>query len=198
MAPAVMAAVEALPSHGGEQQNLSTPAQHHSQAIPTLLAPPVPTPPSQPTAVLSALPVAMAVTPPVPASMANASPTQPAASSTATLSSALSEVKIKQETEPTDTSQPGKLSCSQTNKQFATCNDIDRVFVMYSNLCCWAKIYYTVVANVLSLVYSAPDSILDRSNSSALLPVCTLPTWRPPARGLPKEKTTQTTACHLH
>uniref|UniRef100_A0A671SV49 Histone deacetylase complex subunit SAP130-like n=1 Tax=Sinocyclocheilus anshuiensis TaxID=1608454 RepID=A0A671SV49_9TELE len=109
MASPVMAPVEALPSHGGEQQPLSTPAQHHSQAIPTLLAPPDPTPPSQPTAVLSALPAAMAVTPPVPASMANAvaSPTQPAATSTAALSSTLPEVKVKQETEPMDTSQAG-------------------------------------------------------------------------------------------
>lgn len=114
MAPPVMAAVEALPSHGGEQQNLSIPAQHHSQAIPTLLAPPVPMPPSQPTAVLSALPAAMAVTPPVPASMANASPTQPAASSTAALSSTLSEVKVKQETEPMDTSQPVLLTPSSS------------------------------------------------------------------------------------
>ncbi|KAG1940873.1 histone deacetylase complex subunit SAP130a isoform X1 [Pimephales promelas] len=107
MAPPVMATVEALPSHGGEQQKLSTPAQHHSQAIPTLLAPPAPTPPSQPTAVLSALPAAMAVTPPVSASMANAvaSPTQPAASSTAALSSTLPDVKVKQEMEPMDTSQ---------------------------------------------------------------------------------------------
>ncbi|XP_077054904.1 histone deacetylase complex subunit SAP130a isoform X2 [Siphateles boraxobius] len=107
MAPPVMATVEALPSHGGEQQKLCTPAQHHSQAIPTLLAPPAPTPPSQPTAVLSVLPAAMAVTPPVSASMANAvaSPTQPAASSTAALSSTLPEVKVKQEMEPMDTSQ---------------------------------------------------------------------------------------------
>ncbi|XP_073707703.1 histone deacetylase complex subunit SAP130a [Garra rufa] len=114
MAPPVMAAVEALPSHGGEQQTLPTPAQHHSQAIPTLLAPPAPTPPSQPTAVLSALPAAMAVTPPVPASMANAvaSPTQPAATSTAALSSTLPEVKVKQETEPMDTSQAVPLAPS--------------------------------------------------------------------------------------
>uniref|UniRef100_A0A671SX43 Histone deacetylase complex subunit SAP130-like n=1 Tax=Sinocyclocheilus anshuiensis TaxID=1608454 RepID=A0A671SX43_9TELE len=112
MASPVMAPVEALPSHGGEQQPLSTPAQHHSQAIPTLLAPPDPTPPSQPTAVLSALPAAMAVTPPVPASMANAvaSPTQPAATSTAALSSTLPEVKVKQETEPMDTSQAVPLA----------------------------------------------------------------------------------------
>ncbi|XP_066522278.1 histone deacetylase complex subunit SAP130a isoform X2 [Hoplias malabaricus] len=108
MTPPVMAAVEALPTHGGEQQPLPTPTQHLSQAIPTLLAPPVPTPPSQPAAVLSALPAAMAVTPPVPASMANAvaSPTQPAASSTAALSSSPSEVKVKQEAESMDTSQP--------------------------------------------------------------------------------------------
>uniref|UniRef100_A0A8C2A9C5 Sin3A-associated protein a n=1 Tax=Cyprinus carpio TaxID=7962 RepID=A0A8C2A9C5_CYPCA len=114
MASPVMATVEALPSHGGEQQPLSTPAQHHSQAIPTLLAPPAPTPPSQPTAVLSALPAAMAVTPPVPASMANsvASPTQPAATSTAALSSTLPEVKMKQETEPMDTSQAGRSPSS--------------------------------------------------------------------------------------
>uniref|UniRef100_A0A8C1PAU0 Sin3A-associated protein a n=1 Tax=Cyprinus carpio TaxID=7962 RepID=A0A8C1PAU0_CYPCA len=116
MASPVMATVEALPSHGGEQQPLSTPAQHHSQAIPTLLAPPAPTPPSQPTAVLSALPAAMAVTPPVPASMANsvASPTQPAATSTAALSSTLPEVKMKQETEPMDTSQAVPLAPSST------------------------------------------------------------------------------------
>uniref|UniRef100_A0A672MBD8 Histone deacetylase complex subunit SAP130-like n=1 Tax=Sinocyclocheilus grahami TaxID=75366 RepID=A0A672MBD8_SINGR len=113
MAPPVMATVEALPSHGGEQQALSTPTQHHSQAIPTLLAPPAPTLPSQPTAILSALPAAMAVTPPVPASMANAvaSPTQPAATSTAALSSTLPEVKVKQETEPMDTRQAGRSAC---------------------------------------------------------------------------------------
>ncbi|XP_016424167.1 histone deacetylase complex subunit SAP130-like [Sinocyclocheilus rhinocerous] len=112
MASPVMATVESLPSHGGEQQPLCTPAQHHSQAIPTVLAPPAPTPPSQPTAVLSALPAAMAVTPPVPASMANAvaSPTQPAATSTAALSSTLPEVKVKQETEPMDTSQAVPLA----------------------------------------------------------------------------------------
>nr|XP_005165953.1 histone deacetylase complex subunit SAP130 isoform X1 [Danio rerio] len=116
MAPPVMAAVEALVGHVGEQQTLSTPVQHHSQAIPTLLAPPAPAPPSQPTAVLSALPATMAVTPPVPASMANAvaSPTQPAASSTAALSSTLPEVKIKQEAEPMDTSQAVPLAPSLT------------------------------------------------------------------------------------
>ncbi|XP_051562760.1 histone deacetylase complex subunit SAP130-like isoform X2 [Myxocyprinus asiaticus] len=116
MAPPVMATVEALPSHGGEQQMLTTPAQHLSQAIPTLLAPPAPTPPSQPTAVLSALPAAMAVTAPAPASMANAvaSPTQPATSSTAALSSTLPEVKVKQEAEPMDTSQPVPLAPSST------------------------------------------------------------------------------------
>lgn len=116
MAPPVMATVEALPSHGGEQQKLSTPAQHHSQAIPTLLAPPAPTPP-QSTAVLSALPASMAVTPPVSASMANAvaSPTQPAASSTAALSSTLPEVKVKQEMEPMDASQAGRCACQNKN-----------------------------------------------------------------------------------
>uniref|UniRef100_A0A8C2B8C1 Sin3A-associated protein a n=1 Tax=Cyprinus carpio TaxID=7962 RepID=A0A8C2B8C1_CYPCA len=116
MAPPVMATVEAFPSHGGEQQALSTPTQHHSQAIPTLLAPPAPTPPSQPTAVLSALPAAIAVTPPLPASMANAvaSPTQPAATSTAALSSTLPEVKVKQETEPMDTTQAVPMAPSST------------------------------------------------------------------------------------
>ncbi|XP_076134983.1 histone deacetylase complex subunit SAP130a isoform X4 [Alosa pseudoharengus] len=117
MAPPVMAAVEALPAHAGEQQQqqqqqqpLPSQAQHLSQAIPTLLAPPVPPPPSQPAAVLSALPAAMAVTPSVPASMANAvaSPTQPAASGTAVcaVSSTCPELKVKQEVETMDTSQP--------------------------------------------------------------------------------------------
>ncbi|KAB5584270.1 hypothetical protein PHYPO_G00105530 [Pangasianodon hypophthalmus] len=116
MTPPVMATVEALPTHGGEQQPLSAPAQHLSQAIPALLAPPIPPPPSQPAAVLSALPAAMAVTPPVPASMANAvsSPTQPAASSTAALSSALPEIKVKQEAESMDTSQPALSIPSST------------------------------------------------------------------------------------
>uniref|UniRef100_A0A673CLJ8 Histone deacetylase complex subunit SAP130 C-terminal domain-containing protein n=1 Tax=Sphaeramia orbicularis TaxID=375764 RepID=A0A673CLJ8_9TELE len=110
VAPPVMAAVEALPSQGGEQQAVSTNAQHLSQAIPTMLATPGPVPPSQPSTILSALPAAMAVTPPVPASMANtvASPTQPAASSTAACaaSSTCPDVKIKQEVETMDTSQP--------------------------------------------------------------------------------------------
>lgn len=112
VAPPVMATVEALPSQGGggEQQVLSSNAQHLAQAIPTLLATPGPVPPSQPSTVLSALPAAMAVTPPVPASMANtvASPTQPAASSTAACAptSACPDLKIKQEVETMDTSQP--------------------------------------------------------------------------------------------
>ncbi|XP_074492774.1 histone deacetylase complex subunit SAP130a isoform X3 [Sebastes fasciatus] len=105
----VMATVEALPSQGGEQQVVSSNAQHLTQAIPTMLATPGPMPPSQPSTVLSALPTAMAVTPPVPASMANtvASPTQPAASSTAACaaSSACPDLKIKQEVETMDTSQ---------------------------------------------------------------------------------------------
>lgn len=114
VAPPVMATVEALPSQGGggEQQVLSSNAQHLAQAIPTLLATPGPVPPSQPSTVLSALPAAMAVTPPVPASMANtvASPTQPAASSTAACAptSACPDLKIKQEVETMDTSQPGE------------------------------------------------------------------------------------------
>lgn len=110
VAPPVMATVEALPSQGGEQQ--ASNAQHLAQAIPTMLATPGPVPPSQPSTVLSALPAAMAVTPPVPASMANtvASPTQPAASSTAACaaSSTCPDVKIKQEAESMDTSQPGE------------------------------------------------------------------------------------------
>ncbi|XP_041862784.1 histone deacetylase complex subunit SAP130a [Melanotaenia boesemani] len=110
VAPPVMAAVEALPAQGGEQQVVASNTQHLAQAIPTMLATPGPVPPSQPTTVLSSLPAAMAVTPPVPASMANtvASPTQPAASSTASCatSSSCSDVKIKQEVETMDTSQP--------------------------------------------------------------------------------------------
>lgn len=110
VAPPVMATVEALPSQGGEQQVASSNTQHLAQAIPTILATPGPVPPSQPSTVLSSLPVAMAVTPPVPASMANtvASPTQPAASSTAACaaSSVCPDVKIKQEVEAMDSSQP--------------------------------------------------------------------------------------------
>uniref|UniRef100_A0A3Q1IDU1 Histone deacetylase complex subunit SAP130 C-terminal domain-containing protein n=1 Tax=Anabas testudineus TaxID=64144 RepID=A0A3Q1IDU1_ANATE len=98
VAPPVMATVEALPSQGGEQQAMSSNTQHLAQAIPTMLATPGPVPPSQPSTVLSALPAAMAVTPPVPASMANtvASPTH----------STCPDVKIKQEVETMDTSQP--------------------------------------------------------------------------------------------
>ncbi|XP_028260274.1 histone deacetylase complex subunit SAP130a [Parambassis ranga] len=110
VAPPVMATVEALPSQGGEQQAVPSNTQHLTQAIPTMLATPGPVPPSQPSAVLSSLPAAMAVTPPVPASMANtvASPTQPAASSTAACaaSTTCQDVKIKQEVETMDTSQP--------------------------------------------------------------------------------------------
>lgn len=111
VAPPVMATVEALPSQGGEQQVASSNTQHLAQAIPTILATPGPVPPSQPSTVLS-LPAAMAMTPPVPASMANtvASPTQPAASSTAACaaSSVCPDVKIKQEVEAMDSSQPGE------------------------------------------------------------------------------------------
>ncbi|CAL8309976.1 unnamed protein product [Lota lota] len=114
MAPPVMAAVEALPSQQGaelqqlqQQAVVSSPAQHLSQAPPTPGPPPSSS--SQPSAVLSAMmPANMAVSPPVPASMANtvASPTQPAASSTPA-GTLCPEVKIKQEAEPMDTSQPG-------------------------------------------------------------------------------------------
>lgn len=110
VAPPVMAAVEALPSQGGEQQAVSLNAQHLNQAIPAMLATPGPAPPSQASTVLSALPAPIAVTPPAPASMANnvASPTQPAASSTAasSASSAFPDLKIKQEMDTMDTSQP--------------------------------------------------------------------------------------------
>lgn len=130
VAPPVMATVEALPSQGGEQQAVSSNAQHLGQAIPTMLATPGPVPPSQPSTVLSALPAAMAVTPPVPASMANtvASPTQPAASSTAACaaSSACPDVKIKQEVETMDTSQPDPnanlSSAPALNTQASTLN----------------------------------------------------------------------------
>lgn len=109
MTPPVMATVEALPPQGGDQQTVSSSSQHLAQAVPTMLA--TQGPPSQPSAVLSALPAAVAMTPPVPASMANtvASPTQPAASSTAACaaSSTCPEVKVKQEVEAMDTSQPG-------------------------------------------------------------------------------------------
>ncbi|XP_066565265.1 histone deacetylase complex subunit SAP130a isoform X2 [Amia ocellicauda] len=109
--PPVTAAVEALSSQSTEQQAVPSPVQHPSQAIPAILT--AAAPPSQPTAALSAIPAAMAVTPPIPASMANvvAPPTQPAASSTAAcaMSSTLPEIKIKQEVDPMDTSQPGDM-----------------------------------------------------------------------------------------
>uniref|UniRef100_A0AAV2KT89 Unconventional myosin-VIIa n=1 Tax=Knipowitschia caucasica TaxID=637954 RepID=A0AAV2KT89_KNICA len=106
VAPPVMAAVEALPSQPLEQHIVSTAPQHMAQALPTMLSAPGPVPLSQPSTVLSALPAAMAVTPPVAASMANAvaSPTQPAASSTVSCVPSSTEIKIKQEAEPMDTS----------------------------------------------------------------------------------------------
>ncbi|KAM9762475.1 histone deacetylase complex subunit SAP130a isoform 3-T4 [Menidia menidia] len=126
VAPPVMATVEALPAQGGEQQVVASNPQHLAQAIPTMLATPGPVPPSQPSTVLSSLPAAMAVTPPVPASMANtvASPTQPAASSTAACaaSSACPDVKIKQEAETMDTSQPGLSSAPALTSQASTLN----------------------------------------------------------------------------
>jgi len=120
VAPPVMAAVEALPSQGGEQQAVSLNAQHLNQAIPAMLATPGPAPPSQASTVLSALPAPIAVTPPAPASMANnvASPTQPAASSTAasSASSAFPDLKIKQEMDTMDTSQPGEERISHQSE----------------------------------------------------------------------------------
>uniref|UniRef100_A0A8D0CEB2 Sin3A-associated protein b n=1 Tax=Scleropages formosus TaxID=113540 RepID=A0A8D0CEB2_SCLFO len=113
IAPPVPAPMEALPSQISEQsqqqQATPSPAQHPSQAVPTLLA--ATGPPSQSAAALSAIPAAVTVAPPIPASMANvvAPPTQPAASSTAAcaVSATLPEIKmIKQEVEPMDTSQP--------------------------------------------------------------------------------------------
>uniref|UniRef100_A0A1A8JBG4 Sin3A-associated protein a n=1 Tax=Nothobranchius kuhntae TaxID=321403 RepID=A0A1A8JBG4_NOTKU len=105
-----VATVEALPAQGAEQQVVASNPQHLTQAVPTMLATPGPAPPSQLSTVLSSLPAAITVTPPVPASMANtvASPTQPAASSTAACatSSTCPDVKIKQEVELMDTSQP--------------------------------------------------------------------------------------------
>uniref|UniRef100_W5MDC4 Sin3A-associated protein a n=1 Tax=Lepisosteus oculatus TaxID=7918 RepID=W5MDC4_LEPOC len=107
--PPVTVTVEAMSIQSSEQQAAPSPAQHPSQAIPAILTAAAAAPPSQPTAALAALPAAMAVTPPIPASLANvvAPPTQPAASSTAAcaVSSALPEIKIKQEVEPMDTSQ---------------------------------------------------------------------------------------------
>ncbi|XP_041125886.1 histone deacetylase complex subunit SAP130-like isoform X4 [Polyodon spathula] len=100
--------VEALSSQSSEQQAVPAPSQHPSQTISAILT--AAAPPSQPTAALSALPAAMAVTPPISASMANvvAPPTQPAASSTAAsaVSSAFPEIKIKQEVEPMETVPP--------------------------------------------------------------------------------------------
>uniref|UniRef100_A0A3Q3GQY3 Sin3A-associated protein a n=1 Tax=Labrus bergylta TaxID=56723 RepID=A0A3Q3GQY3_9LABR len=81
VAPPVMAAVEALPSQGGEQQSMSSNPQHLAQAIPTMLATAGPISSSQPSA--------------------------PAASSTAACaaSSTCPDLKIKQEVESMDTSQ---------------------------------------------------------------------------------------------
>uniref|UniRef100_A0AAX7T872 Histone deacetylase complex subunit SAP130 C-terminal domain-containing protein n=1 Tax=Astatotilapia calliptera TaxID=8154 RepID=A0AAX7T872_ASTCA len=124
VAPPVIATVEALPSQGGEQQAVSSNTQHLAQAIPTMLATPGPVPPSQPSTVLSSLPAAMAVTPPVPASMANtvASPTQPAASSTpaCAASSVCPDVKIKQEVEAMDTSQPAAPALTTQTSTLST------------------------------------------------------------------------------
>ncbi|XP_051557756.1 histone deacetylase complex subunit SAP130-like isoform X2 [Myxocyprinus asiaticus] len=110
LAPSVTAAVESIPSQGNEQQPQDVgppPSQLASQPVPSLLA--LATPPSQPTAALSAIPAAMAVTPPI-SSMANvvAPPTQPAASTTSAcaISSTLPEMNIKQEAEPMDTTNP--------------------------------------------------------------------------------------------
>ncbi|XP_041119820.1 histone deacetylase complex subunit SAP130-like isoform X2 [Polyodon spathula] len=102
--------VEALSNQSSEQQAFPAPSQHPSQTISAILTAAAPPPPSQPTAAQSALPAAMAVMPPIPASMANvvAPPTQPAASSTAVsaVSSAFPEIKIKQEVEPMETVPP--------------------------------------------------------------------------------------------
>ncbi|XP_033894755.3 histone deacetylase complex subunit SAP130-like isoform X1 [Acipenser ruthenus] len=100
--------VEALSNQSSEQQTVPAPPQHPSQTISAILT--AAAPPSQPTAALSTLPAAMAVTPPIPASMANVvtPPTQPAVSSTAAsaVSCAFPEIKIKQEVEPMETVPP--------------------------------------------------------------------------------------------
>ncbi|KAG7267138.1 hypothetical protein CRUP_031849, partial [Coryphaenoides rupestris] len=112
MAAPVMATVEALPSQqGAELQQLQQQQVVVSSQVPPTAGPPAPTSSSssQPSAVLAAMmPANMAVTPPVPASMANvvASPTQPAASSTPAVP-LCPDIKIKQEAEPMDTSHPG-------------------------------------------------------------------------------------------
>ncbi|KAG7253628.1 hypothetical protein CRUP_027349 [Coryphaenoides rupestris] len=111
MAAPVMATVEALPSQqGAELQQLQQQQVVVSSQVPPTAGPPAPTSSSssQPSAVLAAMmPANMAVTPPVPASMANvvASPTQPAASSTPAVP-LCPDIKIKQEAEPMDTSHP--------------------------------------------------------------------------------------------
>ncbi|KAJ8418639.1 hypothetical protein AAFF_G00001380 [Aldrovandia affinis] len=106
--PPATSAVEAPPSQGNEMQATPSPAQHLTQAGPTLLA--LAAPPSQPAAVLATVPAATAATPPIPASLANvvAQPTQPAAiiPAACAVRSTRPEVKIKQEVEPMDTSQP--------------------------------------------------------------------------------------------
>ncbi|XP_061744768.1 histone deacetylase complex subunit SAP130a [Nerophis ophidion] len=126
VAPPVMATVEALPPQGGEQQAVASGAPHLAQALPALLATPGPVPPSQPSSVLSALPAAMAMTPPIVASMANtvASPTQPAATSTAACntSAACPDVKVKQELEMMDTAQPDSIVNPALNAQASTLN----------------------------------------------------------------------------
>ncbi|XP_036378364.1 histone deacetylase complex subunit SAP130a [Megalops cyprinoides] len=102
----VMAAVEALPSQGSEQQATASPAQQPPQADPAVLAEVAP--PSQTTAMLSSISAAVSVTQPLPTSLSDvlAQPTQPAASCTAAsiIGSTLQEIKIKQEVEPMDTS----------------------------------------------------------------------------------------------
>ncbi|XP_041751826.2 histone deacetylase complex subunit SAP130 isoform X2 [Coregonus clupeaformis] len=109
--PLTSSSMEALPSHQiNEQQQQqqqqhprAPPHQHPSQPIQTLLSVSAP-PHSQPGPAMSA------VTPPI-SSMANVvvPPTQAAASSTAAcgISSALPEIKIKQEVEPMDSAKAG-------------------------------------------------------------------------------------------
>ncbi|XP_077440654.1 histone deacetylase complex subunit SAP130a isoform X2 [Vanacampus margaritifer] len=123
VAPPVMAAVDALPApQGGEQQAMATSgAPHLAQALPAMLATPGP---SQPSAVLSALPAAMAVTPPTPASMANtvASPTQPAPSSTAACIASCPDGKVKHEVDSVNTSQPDPNANPALNAQSSALN----------------------------------------------------------------------------
>ncbi|XP_057696434.1 histone deacetylase complex subunit SAP130a [Corythoichthys intestinalis] len=126
VAPPVMAAVDALPPQpGGEQQAMAASATPHlAQALPAILGTPGPAPPSQPSAVLSGLPAAVAVTPPTQASVANtvASPTQPPPSSTAACVASCPDVKLKQEADNINASQPDPNANAALSAQVSALN----------------------------------------------------------------------------